>query len=88
MYLWNNCEKLLKFKTGAANHNYLIHCNQFLNYICHNRHQSAIEYILRYIAASNIPYRAMDNEKLRTALHFLDPTFDFAEDEKHFAMIW
>lgn len=86
MFLYNNCEKLFKIKTGDANYNCLIHCNQFFNYICFNRHQSAMEYIFRYIATSNIPYRAMDNENLRTAYIFLIQHSIF-QDEKHFAMI-
>lgn len=77
MYLCNDCGKLLTSKTGASEHNCLIQVHRFINYKLISKHESAMEYILRYIATSNVPYRAMDNENLRIALHFLDSTFNF-----------
>ena len=41
------------------------------------RHKSTIEYLLRFIATSNTPFHAVDNDFLRAAFHTLDEAFDY-----------
>lgn len=81
-YIFNLCGKLLLSKTGAENHNCQAHLTQIAEEIMINRHRSAMEYILRFIATSNIAYRAIENENLEAALVFLDPTFQLPRRSK------
>lgn len=81
-YICNSCGKLLLSKTGAENHNCQAHLTQIAEEIMINRHRSAMEYILRFIATSNIAYRAIENENLEAALVFLDPTFQLPRRSK------
>lgn len=74
-FLCQFCNHILLTKNGAKKHN----CQSFKrNKITENytdRHVMVMHYILRYIATSNIPFRAADSEFLRNALSILDPTF-------------
>ncbi|KAK8839593.1 hypothetical protein M9Y10_028650 [Tritrichomonas musculus] len=76
-YLCLNCGKLFISKYGARCHSCILHIQQQKELNAVNRHRSAMEYILRYIATSNVSYRSMDNDNLRLALSFIDPSFQF-----------
>ena len=64
-------------KKGAKNHKCFFHHLKIDKELAQKLHNSAIEYLLRFIATSNTPFRAADNEFLRAAFQVLDKTFEY-----------
>ena len=77
-----SCFQILKTKAGAMAHkctNFLI---QTLSKIEQNKNSIAFENILRYIASSDTPYHAVDNDFLRKSFHVFDDSFNIPGSDK------
>ena len=68
-FICKSCGNILFSKNGARQ-------------IKENRHSAVMEYIIRYIASTNTPFRSMDNSFLRTACNILDNSFIYPGKDK------
>lgn len=78
----HSCNSVLLSKYGATKHYYLAFINQQLCRKANQRRKMIIEYILRYIATSNIPFRAVTNDFLKQSFQLNDPCFELPGIDK------
>lgn len=82
IYQCQSCGKVLKTKEGAIVHKCLNFLKESLHKIDQNKHAIAFENFLRYIASSDTPYNATDNEFLRYSYQVFDDTFNIPSPDK------
>lgn len=77
IYRCSICGKILHSKSGAKGHD----CHEYDQILANKtfdselRHKLAMELLLRFIASSDIPFHAIDNDFFRSLLQILDITF-------------
>ena len=75
IYLCMTCGKTFLSKNGAKFHLCLRLLSSNASYLLAKKHKTTMQYIIRYIAITNTPFRSADNQFLRLAMNTLDNTF-------------
>lgn len=82
IYRCDSCGKIIKTKMGAMQHVCTIFLEKSLQEASQNKNSIAFENLLRYIAASDTPYHAIDNEFLRNSFHVFSESFEIPSADK------